>query len=164
MLPLLRRVLPPGFLCPSIPLTYTGTLDMTNNIIIIQTDSQAASVAAYKNLYKMVQSAYQGGAYTGTGITSSYAAADANGLAFMGLNLELNDNSPVDPITGPPMDPSDAGFTEYDGVHVNADSVILAYGFIGDSFLQGFLNFNEVTTVAFAFELLGWFRKWRNRV
>lgn len=143
----------PGAFVPtsSSALTYTGTLDLTNNVLVVQADNATDALAAYKNIYNMVASGYANDTYTGTGITSSWAAADAATYEnFMGITVELNDNSPVDPNANP-MDPSDPGYTTFDGVPVNANSVLIMYGFQGDSFMQGFVSPDEVTQIYSAY-------------
>lgn len=143
----------PGAFVPTsaAALTYTGTLDLTNNVLVVQADNQTDALAAYKNIYNMVASGYAGGTYTGTGITSSQAAADQLNLAQMGIMVELNDNSPVDPVATP-MDPNDPGYSTFDGVPVNADSILIVYGFQGDTFLQNFISIDEVQTAYAGYE------------
>ncbi|HEX3997831.1 MAG TPA: PEP-CTERM sorting domain-containing protein [Pirellulales bacterium] len=120
--------------------TYTGTLNLTNNAVIIQADNSTDAVAAYQNVLNMVESGYNGGEWTGTGITSSYAAADvAAHYPVTGIGLEINDG-PSGHI------PFDVQYATYDGVTLNTNSLIMTYTYQGDVNLQGSVSSDDINS------------------
>jgi hypothetical protein len=116
---------------PASGATYFGTLDLKNNDLIIQTNSPANAQAAYLNAVDQVRSGLGANSdWTGTGITSSTVAFD---LAHSGDMV-----SPTPGITaiGVVMN-ADAGYTTFDGIAVDANSVLVKYTFLGDTDLEG---------------------------
>ena len=71
--------------------------------------------------------------WTGTGIQSSTAAADAatqNGVARLGLGIILNDQDQI-PGNGNPR------LTTFDGMTVGENDIIIKYTWLGDTDLNG---------------------------
>ena len=146
---------------------YFGTLNLSNNDLIVKPSpaTESAALSALANVTDMVRSCYDGGNWAGTGITSSTAAADAAGtgttsLGFpapgiTALGVILNDDgSHVNPDgSGDPI------WNTWDGIAVDQYSILVKYTFYGDTTLKGFVDANDVSTVADNF---GTGRGWAN--
>ena len=118
-------------------LSDSGTLDLTNNVMIIHNGNLASITTLLAN-------GYNGADWNGTGIASSAAANDASKMTALGVLLN-NQN----------------GFTFYstfDGQPVSASDVIVKYTLYGDANLDGVVNGDDysATDNGFNAELTGW--------
>jgi T5SS/PEP-CTERM-associated repeat protein len=105
-------------------LTNNGTLDLKNNDLIINDPTQLSAVRA------VIASAYNSGAWNGSGITSSSAAAKPTsyGLGYA-TTAEL-----ANPST-------------FDGQNVSGGAVIVKYTLLGDTLLRGTVGGGDYNTV-----------------
>jgi hypothetical protein len=111
-------------------LSITGTLDLGKNDMIVQ----AAGESGYGTINSQVASGRGVGAlWTGTGITSSAAAASPSTTA---LAVVVNDTNqtPDGSLSGATI------FTTFDGQSVNDGDVLVKYTFVGDANLDGVVN------------------------
>jgi hypothetical protein len=109
---------------------WTGTLDLTDNDAIAQS-SAANKTADFNRMYDQIKSGYAAGAWTGTGINSSAAAASAT----LETGLVMIDNAVF-------------GYPEFGGQTVNDDSIIVKYSYYGDIDANGELNADDLTIFA----------------
>jgi len=107
----------------------TATLDLATGCLIVDYPDGGASPLA--QVASWIASGCSGGAWDGPGITSSAAAAHAQGLAAVGVI----DNS--DPETGI------GSLTEFGGVPVDETCVLAAYTWWGDINLDGVVDSND---------------------
>jgi autotransporter-associated beta strand protein len=100
----------------------TGQLDITNNAMVVRGMSAAQVRAA-------IMSGFNGGAWSGAGINSSIAAADANGLAAIGYASN-----------------ADYGASSFKGVNgLAASDVLVRYTYYGDADLSGDVTLDDFT-------------------
>jgi hypothetical protein len=100
----------------------SATLDLADNDLIVQTVPQLKdSVLATVN--KLVKSGRAGGAWSGTGITSSKAAGDTRKIT--GLAVILNEKSGSDPPE--PIYPS------FDGELIDNNAILVKFDYNGDT-------------------------------
>ena len=121
---------------------WTGTLDVTNNDLILH----GASLATVTNL---VVQGFAGGQWLGPGgITSSAAAADAAHLLALGVILN------VTPANGS----SGILYTTFDGQAVSATDVLVKYTYYGDTNLDGRVTAADYTRIdaGYVQHLSGW--------
>ena len=146
---------------------YFGTVNLANNDLIVESSTEAAALSDYANVTDMVRSGYDApnDDWTGTGITSSIAAADAAGngttsLGFPGsgitaLGVILNDD-------GSHVHADGSGnpiWNTWDGIAVNQYDVLVKYAFFGDTSLSGKVGAADVNVVASNFGTgTGWAR------
>ncbi len=129
---------------------FTGTLDITNNDLIIHPPAQneTSALATFRAVYDMLRSGAHGGAYDGKGIMSSYINLDATqGNGALAIGVMLNDdgggNHPDgsgNPLWGlPPTNQSNpSALGPFDGYsNLTQYDTIIKYTFIGDLFLEG---------------------------
>jgi autotransporter-associated beta strand protein len=119
-------------------LSNSGTIDLTNNAMILK--SASASIGT---TYTQIQSAYNGGAWNGTNsssgiITSSTAAADTSHLTAVGFAT---------------------GLTTFEGQSVNASDVLVKYTYYGDATLDGQVDGSDYSRIdnGFLNGLTGWY-------
>jgi hypothetical protein len=108
----------------------SGKLDLTNNDLIV-TSTPLATIAAE------ITSAYNNGAWTGPGLTSSHAAAIAADSA-----------NPHKTALGYAT-ASSLGLSSFDGQSVSGANVLVRYTWTGDANLDGVVNaldFNAIAT------------------
>jgi hypothetical protein len=99
--------------------TFVGTLDLTDSKVVVNYASTTTN--ASETLRLQLLEAYQSGAWTGKGITSSLAAADAQKIHSLGY-VEANDKLGA------------AG--TWFGQSTDAHALLLAYTFAGDADLD----------------------------
>jgi len=119
----------------------TGTLDLTNNDLIIQATS-ANSAAVKANIASLILAAQNGldvngqSNWNGNGLTSSYARTKNVTKGFDLFTLAEVRNGDFTSVNGTP-------FTSFDGQTVNNDSILVKYTFNGDVNLDGVVDAND---------------------
>ena len=120
---------------------WTGTLDIGNNGLFIAYGSGADPYIAIDN---MIASGFNGGSWTGTGITSSLArAAVALGSHVPALNIGLVDFTPG--LHG------DGTFIVFEGQTVTTNAVLLRLTYMDDMVLAGDMLGADATDDALLF-------------
>ncbi len=116
-------------------LTNSGEIDLTNDDMIVHNGSLAT-------LTGEIHQGYNGGSWTGTGITSSAAAATTN----TALGVELNSNG------------SGVLMSAFEGQTVTSTDVLIRYTYYGDANLDGVVNGSDYTLIDNGFNnaLTGW--------
>ncbi len=134
---------------------YSGTFNITNNDLIIAPSTEAAALSDYANVTDMVRSGYgPNHDWTGTGITSSTAAADAAGNGTTTLGFPSPGNTAVGVILnddGSHVHGDGSGnpiWNTWDGIAVNQYDVLVKYTFFGDTKLSGKVGAADVNVVA----------------
>lgn len=96
-----------------------GTLDMKDNDLIVHATS-ATRDAVYADLYDWIVSGFNGGAWNGSGLTSTVARDNTNGDTALGIakNVDLN-------------------YTTFANQAVNSDSILIKYTYYCDFDLDG---------------------------
>jgi hypothetical protein len=107
-----------------------ATLDLTDKGVAV------SSVTPYADLLAAVTLGLNGGAWTGTGITSSTAAANANSAVGLASNTDLGLTTFMDQ----PVQPADS---------------LIRYTLKGDSDLNGAVNFDDLLRLAANYNLSG---------
>jgi hypothetical protein len=118
----------------TLTLATVATLDLTDNDLAVTNGSLSTLTAAAKT-------GYASGAWTGTGLTSSTAAADSTRQTAVGVASN-----------------SILGYTTLDGVAVPAGAVLAKWTYYGDANLDGVVNAADYTRVdaGFVEKLTGW--------
>jgi hypothetical protein len=112
---------------------WTAKLDLADNDAVIQ--STATNKAAdFARLVNQVKQGFNDGTWSGLGITSATAAANAN--ADTGLSVA--DNALL-------------GYSEFSGQAVTADSILLKYTYYGDIDANGAVDADDLTVFAYNF-------------
>ncbi len=147
---------------PSLSITTGGKLNLGSNDMIVHSGSNGESVAA--TIAGQVASGRgSNGAWTGSGITSSAAAASPTNMA---LAVVLNDTNQSGTLSGTPLigasSPFNNGLTTFDGQSNVADGdVLVKYTYYGDALLTGSVIAGDYTQIdngfASAGALTGWF-------
>ena len=114
-----------------------GTLDVGNGDAIV-TKSDLAAVSA------LAASGFAGGRWTGAGVASSAAAADAMRLSAVGVIPNANGTAAL--------------YTAFDGVAVTASAVLVKSTIYGDTNLDGVVNLADYTRLdaGFLAKATGW--------
>lgn len=106
-----------------------ATLDLTDGKLIV--DAPAASKnAVLTQMSAWIAAARAGGAWTGAGLTSSTAAANAQRTT--GVGIMLNDSGSGAAILG-----------QFGGQTVTADSILVRYSYVGDADLDGAVDADD---------------------
>jgi hypothetical protein len=123
---------------------WTGTLDLTNNSIIVESTT-ANAAADLARLTNMVQQGYANGTWTGQGITSSTAAADT--AAVHALGIILNSSS-----TGTAL------YSSFDGQSADSSAILIRYTYYGDANLDGMVDGSDYSRIdnGSLLHLTGW--------
>jgi len=124
--------------------SYTSTLDLTNNSLIIQNGGTAntASAAVASTVAAEIASGRNNnaqGLWTGTGITSSLAAANPTLTA---VGMIYNDNGSGTPLK-----------TSFEGQTVSDGDVLVKYTYDGDANLDGTVNGSDYTIIDNAYNV-----------
>ncbi len=121
---------------------FTGSLDLTDNALILESTNTADKATKIAFLQSAIQSGFNGtaGTWTGTGITSSTLAADAAAGTNNSFHttLAIVDNGAYPPNTG---------FTVFAGEPVDANSIILVRALVGDANLDGTVNNTDLVAL-----------------
>ncbi len=120
------------------PDAWTGTLDIGNNGLVI---AYGSSADPYVTIDNQIKSGFNGGTWTGTGITSSLAAAAIH--ATNPLNIGLLDFTPG--LHG------DATFIVFEGQTVTTNAVLVRLTYMDDLVLAGDMSQNNATSDALLF-------------
>jgi hypothetical protein len=117
-------------LLTTLDVSATGTLDLADNDLVIQSTA-AAKPALLSAVYGRLAAGYAGGLWNGAGITSANAAANPN----VDTSLNLVDNALL-------------VLTEFGGVSVDENSLLLKYTYYGDIDLNGQVDADDLTVFA----------------
>jgi hypothetical protein len=117
-----------------------SNLDLNDNDMVVSSGMNQAAVAA------SIRTARSGGAWTGSGITSSAAKTQTNHATMLGV---LN-GAEYHSVAGPSA--------TFDGVTVNNSDVLVKYTWYGDTDFNGKVNFDDYvrTDNGFNNHLTGW--------
>jgi hypothetical protein len=119
-----------------ISITGTGVLDLNANDLIVHGGNAATT-------FNLIQTGFNGGQWTGGGIASSAAAADALHLMALGM-----------------LQTSTAG--SFDGQPVTAGDILVKYTYYGDADLSGKVDGTDYTLIDHGFNSAGTFSGWMN--
>ncbi len=135
-----RRVLVLGSLSIS---ASSGTLDLGGNDL----DIQNGSAALLATVQSLVQQGYSLGAWTGPGITSSSAAADASHLRALGVVQNNQSGSALFNSTN-----------KFDGLVAGAADILVKYTYYGDLNLDGKVDGSDYSLIdnGYLQQLTGW--------
>ena len=122
------------------PGAWTGTLDLGGNDVVV-----TGGVLA--TLTSMAAGGFARGAWTGPGLDSSAAAADAKHLHALGVVQNVTAAGGSTPL-----------YTSFDGVAVTTSAVLVKYTFFGDADLSGAVNAADYGRIdaGFVGKLTGW--------
>jgi hypothetical protein len=128
-----------------IPIKITGTLyiattaslELTDNALIVEYTGASPVATVREKILSGRGGTGLGGAWTGTGITSSTAAA-ANQTQFDSRSLGYAENATL------PLGP----YTTFHGATVDSTSILIAFTRTGDANLDGVVNDEDVTIVS----------------
>jgi filamentous hemagglutinin len=110
--------------------TYTGRLNLTNAKLIIATDGPTDKAGKIATFYTAITAGSAGGSWTGPGINSSTAAANAAHLA-----VNLYDNAALH-------------LTSFGGLPVNDDSLLITVTPVADATLDGKVDAFDLNVLA----------------
>ncbi|MEA2710156.1 MAG: hypothetical protein QOF78_2757, partial [Phycisphaerales bacterium] len=117
--------------------TAAGKLDLKNNKLLTTTAAGTATGGVYSGVQGMVQSASNGGAWDGNGITTSMSDA-ATGLTSIGV-------ATGEQIRG--LGPTDTDL--FAGQTITGATTIAMYTYAGDANLDGFISGDDYSTIDF---------------
>jgi hypothetical protein len=112
------------------PDSWTAKLDLTSTDAIVRS-SATNKAADLAKLYNQLKQGFNNGAWTGMGITSSTAAANAN----TDTGIAVVDNALL-------------GYSTFAGEPVTADSILLKYTYYGDIDQNGQVDADDLTVLA----------------
>jgi autotransporter-associated beta strand protein len=122
---------------------WTGTVDLTNNEMVVRNGS-------FATVLNQIVQGYAGGSWQGSGgILSSAAAADPRHLT----TLAVVQNSMDGTTTGNPI------FTTFDGQTVTDSDVLVKYTYYGDANLDGTVDGTDYSRIdnGYLMGLTGWY-------
>jgi hypothetical protein len=124
----------------ALSITGSATMDLNDNDLILDYTG-SSQLSAVQNL---IGSARAGGAWTGTGLTSTTAKNNANHNTTLGA-MEATDYASVHGGA-------------FDGVTPDSTAVLVKYTYYGDANFDGSVNFDDYvrTDVGFNTGLTGW--------
>jgi len=137
---------------------WKGVVDLSNNDLIVHSGDNGEAVAM--TIASQVASGRgANGAWTGTGITSSAAAASPSNMA---LAVVLNDTNQTGSLSGTPLVgtlPFNNGLATFDGQSVADGDVLVKYTYYGDALLSGNVIAADYIQIDDGFEshLTGWY-------
>jgi hypothetical protein len=125
----------------TLALTDGGTVDLSNNAAILH-------YADLGTITGEVRTGYASGTWTGTGITSSAAAADTSHLTALGVIQNNQGGTPIYSATN-----------LFDGQAPQPTDVLIKYTYYGDANLDGQVEGSDFTLIDNGFNnsLTGWF-------
>jgi len=107
---------------------FTGTLDLGNNVLIINEPSEDAALDEYNIIWSAIQTGYNSD-WLGPGIISSAAANDPTDQTSIGVAI-------VNQLFG-------GETVEWSGQTINSDDIIVAVTDAGDADLNGVVDLND---------------------
>jgi hypothetical protein len=106
----------------SVTTTGTGELDLTNNAMVVKGSNLAA-------IQGLITTGFNGGLWTGPGINSSVAEADALGDGLLAIGY---------------LDNAELGATDFEGVtDLDGDDILVKVTYYGDADLGGTVNLDD---------------------
>lgn len=122
-----------------------GSLDLGSGAMVVQGGDLSAITAE-------IASGYNGGAWTGTGITSSAAAADSTHLTALGAIV--NDDGNGNPLYG-----TGTTLGLFDGYSPADGDVLVRYTYYGDANLDGKVDASDYSLIdnSYLNHLTGWY-------
>jgi hypothetical protein len=132
----------------SLNVSGTGKLDLGNNDAIVK----GGNLAALNGLVKI---GYAGGAWNGSGISSSSAASDSGHLTAVGVIQNSVDGTP----TGAALYGSGTSLGLFDGISPASADVLVKYTYYGDTNLDGKVDGSDYAKIDYAYAhpaLTGW--------
>jgi alpha-galactosidase len=129
-------------------LSVAGSLDLTNNDLIVHNGNLGTVTTAGSITNEIAQGHGRNGLWTGIGITSSAAATSPGNTA---LGVELNNNGSSGTL-----------MSTFDGQTVTSTDVLVKYTFVGDADLSGTVNATDYTLIDSGFNSDGALTGWRN--
>ena len=116
---------------PALSVDETGTLDVSDNALVVQATAgtRGAVLAEVERLIASARTGGTSGTWSGRGITSSSAAAQASLTALAAFVNDRGDGTPL--------------FETFHGTPVDANSVIVEYTYAGDANVDGRVNADD---------------------
>jgi autotransporter-associated beta strand protein len=115
-----------------------GTLDLTNNALVVRNANQAAAFASHANINSLALNAFHDFAWDQPGLTSSTVAADVAGGTPSALGILLNNDGSGNALFY--GDGGASGLPTFGGRIVDANSVLVKYTLLGDGDLNGVVD------------------------
>jgi hypothetical protein len=110
--------------------SFTGTLNLLTNKLVIQSADSADMAAKLSALAAAIRSGINGGIWTGPGITSASAVANPRSYG-----VGLFDNRFL-------------GLTTFGGMTTDVNSLLLSLAHVGDANINGLVDIQDLTIVA----------------
>ena len=129
---------------PSLSITGGGRFDLGNGDLIVSSATPDATLA---DLTAAAATGFAGGAWTGPGLDSATAGADANHLTAVGVIRNASDAAGTTPI-----------YTAFDGQPATAADVLARLTYYGDANLDGRVDAADYSRLdaGFLLRLTGW--------
>jgi hypothetical protein len=123
------------------PPTIAGTLDLTNNYLDIPGGNLSSTIS-------LVKKGFNGGTWSGSGITSSTAAANTSHLTALGVIQNNQSGSALF-----------AGNDTFDGITPGASDILVRFTYYGDANLDGKVDGSDYSLIdnGYLNNLTGWF-------
>jgi hypothetical protein len=118
------------------PLAPTAKLDLNDNDLVV--NYAPADPSPFGDLYGYIRSGRNFGAWNGTGVNSSAAAADPNQITGLGL-VEGSDYTAA------------TGLTTFSGYSMDGTEVLVKYTYNGDTDLNGQIDFDDYARIDTSF-------------
>ena len=118
----------------NLSVTPGAAIDLNDNDLIYNySNGGTASTAKLGQVQQLLAGGYAGGSWTGTGITSSVAAANASSTHKTALGY---------------AEASTTGQSTFDGVTTDNDMILVRYTYYGDTNLDGIVNTADFNNLA----------------
>jgi fibronectin-binding autotransporter adhesin len=153
-----NSVPPTPVAAPALTLSGTGTIDLTNNDMIVHSGS--GGIAQLAALNAAADTGFNGptGAWTGTGLITSAGTKANNPKSNTGLGIVVNDTHQSGTLSGTSL------MATFDGQSVADGDVLVKYTYFGDALLTGSVTAadyiqidNGFTSQSGANPLQGWY-------
>jgi hypothetical protein len=123
----------------SVAVTSGGKLDLFDNDLILRASS-INEVTQYNDLYALIVSGYNSGAWTGTGVMSTSAGAAGGSTA---LALVRNSQLPF------------GSFTTFSGQLVSSYDILIKYTYTADADITGLVDDTDSTIITASYDPTG---------
>jgi hypothetical protein len=123
----------------SVAVTSGGKLDLFDNDLILRANS-TNEVTQYNDLYALIVSGYNSGAWTGTGVMSTSAGAAGGSTA---LALVRNSQLPF------------GSFTTFSGQLVSSYDILIKYTYTADADITGLVDDSDSTIITASYDPTG---------